>query len=118
MNQLSFFEIQKSKPNGQDLRDRDIKRAIQHAEEFYNDWQKTALDFVYLYAINHRKFSGEMVRQTAKGIVPDPPSLRAWGGIIMIAAKRGWIRQIGYIKVVNPKAHKANAAYWESILCL
>ncbi len=118
MNQLSFLDIQKPKPTGTILRDKGIQKAVQHAEEFYNDWQKMALDFFYIYAMNHRKFSGVMVRFEAKGIVTDPPCLRAWGGIIMIGAKRGWIKQIGYIQVENPKAHKANAAYWESNLCL
>ncbi len=57
-----------------------------------------------------------MVRLEAKGIVPEPPSLRAWGAVLLSAAKRGWIRQVGYVHVDNPKAHKANAALWESCL--
>ncbi len=118
MNQLSFLDIQKSKPDGQALRDRGIKKAIQHAEEVGDDWQVKALDFLYLYARNHSgKFSGEMVRLEAKSIVPDPPCLRAWGAILLTGSRRSWIQQVGYIKVNNPAAHRANAALWESLIC-
>jgi hypothetical protein len=94
-----------------------MKRAQQHAEEVEEGWNIKALDFLYLYAKRYPgKFSGEMVRLEARGIVPDPPSLRAWGGILANAARRGWIRQVGYIKVKNPNAHQANAALWESLI--
>jgi hypothetical protein len=116
LNQLSFFNIQKSKPDGADLRDKGIARAVQHAEEIHEKWQAKALDFLYIFARNHDRFSGEMVRVESKGVVPDPPSLRAWGSVLLSGSKRGWIKQIDYIKVVNPKAHRTPAALWESLL--
>lgn len=116
MTQLSFFEIEKVKPTGEILRDKGIRRAVEHANDVHDAWQSRALDFLYLYAMTHEKFSGEMVRLEAKGIIPDPPSLRAWGFVMQNGAKRGWIRQVGYVQVDNPKAHKANAALWESVL--
>jgi hypothetical protein len=57
-----------------------------------------------------------MVRMEAKGIVPDPPSLRTWGAVLLTGARKGWIKRVGYIQVENPKAHKANAALWESLI--
>ncbi len=123
MNQLNFFETSKPKPTGELLRDKGIKRAVQHAEDIHNDWQRTALDFLYLYAKNHERFSGEMVRMEAKGIVPDAPSARTWGAVMLNGARKGWIRQARdrdgepkTVKVDNPKAHKANAALWEGLL--
>jgi hypothetical protein len=118
LNQLSFLNIEKSKPNGQILRDKGIKKAVSHAQDVCgDDWQKKALDFLYFYVLNHQTFSGEMVRLEAKGFVPEPPSLRAWGAIIVSGAKRGWIRQVGFIHVENVKAHRANAALWKSNMC-
>jgi len=118
MNQLSFLNIEKPKPDGQVLRDRGIRKAIQHAEEVGDGWQTKALDFLYIYAKkNPGKFSGEMVRLEAKGIVPDPPCLRAWGAILLTGSRRSWIHQVGYIKVNNPAAHRANAALWQSLIC-
>ena len=124
MNQLSFLDVEKPKPTGEILRDRGIQKALDHAEEVNaHRWQAKALDFLYLYALNHDHFSGEMVRMEAKGIVPDAPSARAWGAILLTGARKGWIRQAcdgdgepKTIKVYNPKAHKANAALWESLI--
>lgn len=116
MTQLSFFDINKPKPTGIDLRDRGIKRALHHAEDVHDEWGAKALDFLYLYSKNHLKFSGEMVRLESKGIVPDPPSLRAWGAVLLHGARKGWIKRIGYIQVENPKAHRANASLWESLI--
>ena len=118
MNQLSFLDIEKSKPDGQILRDRGMRKSLQHAEEVEDGWNVKALDFLYIYAKrNPGRFSGEMVRIEAKGIVLEPPSLRAWGGILASGARRGWIHQTGYVKVTNPRAHRANAALWESLIC-
>jgi len=114
MNQLSFLDIEKPKPTGAVLRDKGIKRAVQHAEGIYNDWQRTAMDFLYLYARDHDRFSGEMVRMEAKGIVPDPPSLRTWGAVLLQGARKGWIRRVGTIHVTNPRAHACFASEWES----
>jgi hypothetical protein len=114
--QLSFFDVQKAKPTGEILRDKGIAKAVNHADEVHEDWQKKALDFLYLYARAHDRFSGEMVRQEAKGIVPDPPSLRAWGAVLLQGSRRGWTRQVGFIHVQNERAHRANAALWESLI--
>lgn len=115
-SQLSFFEIQKPKPTGEVLRNKGIARAVEHADKVNEDWQKNALDFLYLYARDHDRFSGEMVRVESKRIVPDPPSLRAWGAVLLQGSRRGWIRQVGFVHVKNEKAHMANAALWESLL--
>jgi hypothetical protein len=116
MNQLSFLDIPKPKPSGEILRDKGIARAVKHAEDTNHEWSKKALDFLYLYARTHNRFSGEMVRQEAGKMVPTPPSLRAWGSVLLQGSRRGWIKQVGFIKVNNPLAHKTPATLWESLL--
>jgi hypothetical protein len=118
VNQLSFFEIEKPKTNGITLRDKGIRKAAQHAEDLHEGWQTKALDWLYCYAYKRadNPFTGEMVREAARGIVPEPPSLRAWGSVLLSAARRGWIRQVGWAKVSNPKAHRTPAALWKSCL--
>jgi hypothetical protein len=99
-----------------ELRDRGIQQAVEHAEEITPNWKELALSFLETYAHSHFNFAGEDIRAAAEGIVPTPPSLRAWGSVIKTAAMRGWIIQIGFHKCDNPKAHRANAARWQSRL--
>jgi hypothetical protein len=79
-------------------------------------WSKIALKFLYAYARKHEIFSAEMVRNAADEKVPRPASLRSWGAIMIKGSKLGWIKQCGFTKVINPKAHMANATIWESCL--
>ena len=99
---------------GEDLRDRGMQQAIDHADEVVDGWSAIALKFVTHYALNNRTFSGEQVRIASRGVVPAPPHLRAWGGVMMKAAKMAIIRKCGYVQVDNPLAHKATAALWKS----
>ncbi len=103
---------------GKELRDKGIKQAAQHAEDEYENWHEKASQFLFNYARTHKEFpfSGEMVRNASRDKVPRPPSLRAWGSVMVYGLKVGWIKQVGYVKVVNPKAHRANAALWESCI--
>ena len=114
-SQLTFpFKETPPTPTGRDLRDRDMARALKHTEKINNGWQEKALSFLEEYCRTHHRFSGEMVRIEAKGIVPEPCSLRTWGAVLLTGSRRGWIRQVGYVHVSNPMAHNANAALWES----
>jgi len=96
------------------LRDRGIEKAICNADAFRIGWRDVALTFCKWYALTHDVFSGEQVRVASRGEVPVPPHLRAWGAIMVSAAKQGIIEKIGYTQVENPKAHMANAALWQS----
>lgn len=100
--------------SGETLRDAGIKKAVDHADEVKGGWSTLALTFVEHYAMNNSIFSGEKVRGASAGIVPEPPHLRAWGGVILKAAKRGIICKRGYVQVENPNAHRANATLWQS----
>ncbi len=108
-------------PQGADgarRRDKGIKQSVDHAEDVHIGWSKKALDFLEAYAKAHHRFSCEMVRIEAKGKVPEPPSLRSWGSIMVLGSRkpRKWITQIDFTHVTNPKAHMANAAVWESLI--
>jgi len=54
----------------------------------------------------------EQVRDASRGIVPEPPSNMAWGGIMRTAANNGDIMANGYGKTTNPKAHGTPATVW------
>jgi hypothetical protein len=104
--QLNLFD-------GPTLRDAGIEQAVQHANEVTPQWSDMAFDFLRWYAGVKNEFMVEDVRRAAEGIVPEPPSTRAWGGVVVRVARAGWIRRKGFAQVTNPKAHCATATVWE-----
>lgn len=114
--QLELFDLP-PEPTGAELRDDGIERAVSHANEKHEDWADSAYNFLLMYMRkpNHQEFMAEEVREAAYGIVAEPPSLRAWGGIIRKAAIAGYIERIGFQSVKNPKAHCAPCAVWKVV---
>jgi len=97
---------------GSELRDEGIKQAIEHANSKTEGWAEKAYNFLLLFIKCNPEFLTEDVRRCSTGIVPEPPSRRAWGGIVVRAAKNGIIESIGYRPVRNPKAHRTPATLW------
>ena len=95
-------------------RDKGIQRAVDHADAVERGWSEMAFDFFVNVFLKHHKgeFQCEDYRASCKGIVPDPPSLRAYGAIVVRAKKMGLIKRIGIGPVKNPKAQMANANVW------
>lgn len=107
--QLTIFNT------GPELRDQGMQRATNHADAVINDWSETAYQFLLGYLHSHSLFMTEDVRKASEGIVPEPPSLRAWGSIIVRAAKSGFIKRAGYENVKNARAHSTPATLWRKI---
>jgi hypothetical protein len=101
-------------PTGAQLRNLGMEVAVEHAEAVEPDWKQTALRFVKKFvSYTSGEFMTEDVRMASlNGGVPEPPSKRAWGAVIVEAAKNGWIKRKGYGTVKNPKAHRTPAAIW------
>ena len=119
MNQLSLFTESPenlNKPqhylNGRLLMQIGINQAVCHADKEEPSWSDKAYDFLVKYIRTNKEFMVEDVRESAMGIISDPPSKRAWGGIVLRAKNKGLIRFVRYEKVKNPTAHCANAAVW------
>lgn len=97
---------------GASLRDKGIAQAIDHADKVEEKWSEKAYDFLLKYIQSHDEFMAENVREASKGILSEPPNLRAWGGIFMKARCAGLIYRITFKSVENAKAHCANASFW------
>ena len=78
------------------------------------DWQDDAMLALRMFLTeNPKPFLCEEVRAYASGYgLPDPPSTRAWGGVVRLASKAGLITHAGYRKVSNPAAHRTPASLW------
>src|SRR5687767_13059519 len=82
-------------PSGEKLRDLGMEAAVAHAEVVVEGWRGDALRFLQKF-IGYTKveFMTEEVRLASlNGGVAEPPSKRAWGWVIVQAAKNGWIKK-------------------------
>lgn len=93
-----------------------MQRAEDHANKVHPDWSAKAYDFLLGYAEINSEFMAEDVRLAGQGLVPEPPSKRAWGSVIRRAAVNGIIRRLGFRSVKNAKAHSAPCGVWKSLI--
>lgn len=97
---------------GRELMEIGMNKAVSHADEVIPEWSTEAWSFLLKFADTGEPFMAEDVRAASSGIVPPPPSLRAWGAIFRKAAKAGVITRIGFRNVSNPLAHNTPASVW------
>lgn len=100
---------------GKELRDKGIQQSFDFAEKKKVNWGSIAYDFLLKYVKNNSEFMAEDVRIASNGIVPEPPSKRAWGAIFVQAKRSGLIERVGYGSVKNPKAHRTPATIWKLV---
>ena len=114
--------MQTSLFTGEELANQGIKKAVDHANRVTPKWAEMAYDCFLSYlgccpsgynfmAEDVRDFSTRHYPFMHDGL-PEPPNLRAWGGIMRRVQRAGVIRAIGTRKVSNTKAHCANATLW------
>lgn len=104
--QLKFTE------SGDSLRDLGMSRAITKADKIEDKWSEKAYLFLIGYIATNGEFMSEDVRKASLGVINKPPSLRAWGSIIVRASKEGLIKRVGFRNVTNAKAHSTPASVW------
>lgn len=106
--QLNFMEAETA-------RDLGMLQAEEHADRVIPDWSLKAFWALksYLFVSNGKPFLGEDVRFYAeeRGL-PLPPSKRAWGAVIVKAAREKLIRSVGFGLTKNPTAHRTPATLW------
>lgn len=105
---------------GEKLRDRGMKRALDHAEDVHDCWGQKAYNLLVCWLRNKgsgRQFKAEDFRIHCEltDAIDRPPSDRAYGAVVIRAAKAGLIKKIGYATVVNPKAHRTPCTLWEVV---
>jgi len=101
---------------GEQLKEAGMNLALESAEADFNGWADSAFSFLQGFILSYKSsFMAEDIRLASAGYVPEPPSKRAWGGIIARAAKAGLIRRVGFASVKNAKAHCTPASVWEAV---
>lgn len=106
---------------GEILKKKGIKKAIDHANvKNAGMWSDKAYQAIKLYLKSKKTgytFLLEDIRVWAEDnkLLPEPPSKRAWGGIIVKVRNEGLIYKNGHGTVKNENAHKCFAAMWTKI---
>jgi hypothetical protein len=100
--------------SGEELRDAGIALSKETADKKQGGWSERTYElFLEYLEIKKGGFLGEDFRGWAsKRGNPEPPSLRAYGHVLVRAAKEGLIYKIGYERTSNPKAHKTPSTLW------
>lgn len=107
-DQLSLFNH-----TAEQLRDRGMAMALEHAEEKFESWGDRCYELLKQYIeINNTPFMAEFFRQWTEGKIEDPPTKRAFGSVFARAARYKLITLTGYAKTTNYKAHRTPAAVW------
>jgi hypothetical protein len=96
-------------------RDDGMQRAATHADDVVARWTDNALAFVKAYAQLHQHLTGEYVRFFAESQgLPAAPDNRAWGAVMIRAARAGLIEKDGWTTARDPKGHCHPIAQWRS----
>lgn len=102
--------------DGMTLRNFGIQTAITNAEKHHEGWFDEAVSLVKQYAsiYSFHSFMCEDVRVWAEQhkLIERPPHARAWGAVMIRAAKEGFIKKVGFGFTKNPLAHQTPATLW------
>lgn len=101
------------------LRDEGITRAVDHADAVHEQWSDRAfamlIDYIDLIGGSGNEFTSEMVRFYADSQgLPRPPDQRAWGAVMVRAARSGVCKKIGWATATDPRVHFNPVTLWEA----
>jgi hypothetical protein len=99
------------------LRDQGIQRAVDHADRVESKWS----DRAYEMLVRHAKHLGQGSNITSEAIrnhaewfgLPPPPDKRAWGAVMLRAARAGVIAKVGWTTANDPKVHCNPVSLWQ-----
>lgn len=111
---MTQVRIEFNRKKAAERRDAGIKKAISHANAVERGWEDMAYEFFVNVFLKHThgEFQCEDFRKQCEGVVPNPPHLRAFGGIILKAKHKGLIYSVGAKPVDNPNANRAFSTVW------
>jgi hypothetical protein len=90
---------------GRELRDEGMARAVEHADAIYPEWSDVALSLL-------RTWCASRIGQ--QKMLPVPPDKRAWGAVMLRAAKAGYIEKVGYGACQAPNVHRSICTMWRA----
>lgn len=105
-------------PLGEYLKLEGMSSSVDNANDNVPGWSNEAYECLidFLKYIGKKEFMAEDVRQFAvDNGLPEPPSLRAWGAIMVRARKNKLITFVEWSPVSNSRAHCTPASIWRAL---
>jgi hypothetical protein len=95
-------------------RDKGIEKAVTHANDVVDNWSDKAYSLLleFIDSVPGEFMVEDLRAYAAMKDFPLPPSARAWGHVILRAARNGVVESNGFGKTKNKKAHRTPAAMW------
>jgi hypothetical protein len=74
-----------------------METAVEHADRVEPDWSTDAYEALKTMARTHagHTFTIEELRLRIGPWLPEPPDLRAWGAVVQLGIRHGWLRKTG-----------------------
>lgn len=77
------------------------------------EWFAIAYPALEKFCLQHEAITGELFRAAWKG--EEPPSSNAWGALLMLAKKKGLVRDSGQTMLAQaPSSHGRRTVIWVS----
>ena len=99
--------------SGEQLKEQGAAAAVVHADGVHLEWSDYAISLLEEFARGRETFSSDDFRQQVAGVLPDPPSLNAFGGLFISASRSGIIEHVGYVKSQRASAHSRVVGLWK-----
>jgi hypothetical protein len=100
--------------SGEQLKEHGAAAAVHHADSVHLEWSDYALLLLKDFARGRAQFSADDFRKQVNGVLPDPPSCNAIGGLFLKASKAGVIIHAGYVKSNRAAAHSRIVGLWKA----
>ncbi len=95
---------------GRNLRDIGLELVLEHNEKWAARFALT------LPLLIGQRLTGEEIRGILSPIIGAPKTMKAWGGAIMSAIKRGWLIEDGERgQMRQPSSHAHNTPYYRVV---
>lgn len=101
--------------DAREARDSGIAQAAEHADEVSPRWTDRAYKALVEHAKQHTFFTVEQVRMAVAGTLPEPPTTRAWGSVVVRASRAGIITHAGHTEATDPAVHCNLVTLWRSL---
>lgn len=116
MEQINLFDRKvTSEPTGSQLRNKGISKAVSHANDVHPEpekWIDQAERFIKRWIKSDVPFTVEQAVEASWQVIPQPPTSKAWAGVILRLKRQGHVKALGIVKATKATSHAGYITQW------